>query len=74
MKVFLIRQIDPELSDKRKRGSDNAKWDKKIKDAKDIYLDSFEFLKPKPVKILSKQEEENEQKKRTHSRSLHRRI
>lgn len=39
--VFLIREIDSSIDEKRKKGTDNAIWDKKIKDAKDEFM---EFL------------------------------
>ena len=39
--VFLIREIDDSISEKRKKGTDNALWDKKIKDAKEEFMNFF---------------------------------
>jgi len=36
--VFLIREMDESIEEKRKKGTDNALWDKKIKDAKDEFM------------------------------------
>ena len=37
--VFLIREMDKSIEEKRKKGTDNALWDKKIKVAKEEFME-----------------------------------
>jgi len=43
--VFLIREMDSSIEEKRKKGTDNALWDKKIKEEKDNFMVYLEGVK-----------------------------